>query len=538
MRFRPYTDFFREFFRGFFRNAREKVIDGIVLLFALLFWLLTGKFKEHVWENILPWVGAFCVLIIFHSIRSGWILLNERSSESAWKIHESPILQPSGAKVQFLERREEVSYYFLKVFVSASLLVLLSALSFYLFWKNGATPELNNATTANRIPTPTEIADEVAKRLPISTNNANITEDISGRKEDRVTAVVSGKKNQIQRYVPSLDVTYDSSTKAFNLFNHGSTNLYLFGDKLGSGPRAIDEPRTITPQGAYHIWADSVAAEIQQKIDSTGELKTHFEVYVSTEDQKKHTLTYLLWARMKNGSLLVETQNLGYKDFEVEVPSFAVAIETKMMVPSPSKDIAGTGLWTLSRVGSNCYLRSVDTAIFIRIKNIQPTKVMITAYNLYGIGGELYRIRMDMNDPFMILRAGVIPRNSQGGGSFQMPAPSGNAGGGFFAIPFKDSDFSAAAIVQAQLLDRQLGEHYIEPGATVRGWAFFEYNPGTFLPVNLTMKISDDLGHDLSYRIPDEPGNPSGDTLQRLLNFGPTVDLSSCIRLPHPVSSP
>jgi len=139
-----------------------------------------------------------------------------------------------------------------------------------------------------------------------------------------------------------------------------------------------------------------------------------------------------------------------------------------------------------------------------------------------------------MSDPFMVLRTGIIPRNSQGGGSFQIPAPSGNAGGGFFEVLFKDADFSAASQIQAQLLDRQVGEHYIEPGATVRGWAFFEYNNIASMPVNLTMKISDDLGHTLSYRIPDEPGNPSGDTLQRMLNFGPAVDLSTCIRQPHP----
>jgi hypothetical protein len=118
-----------------------------------------------------------------------------------------------------------------------------------------------------------------------------------------------------------------------------------------------------------------------------------------------------------------------------------------------------------------------------------------------------------------------------------MPAPSGNAGGGLFEVPFKDPDFSAAAMIQAQLLDRQIGERYIEPGATVRGWAFFEYNSLASMPLSLTMKINDDLGHTLSYRIPDEPGNPSGDTLQRTFSFGPAADLSSCVKQPHPAPS-
>ena len=106
-----------------------------------------------------------------------------------------------------------------------------------------------------------------------------------------------------------------------------------------------------------------------------------------------------------------------------------------MMVPSPSKDVAGTGLWALSRVGANCYLRSVDTAMLVRIKNLRPTKVMVTAYNIYGLGGELHRIRMDMNDPFLVLQEGVIPRHFQGNVVFPMPVPSGNGGGGFFQVP-------------------------------------------------------------------------------------------------------
>jgi len=217
--------------------------------------------------------------------------------------------------------------------------------------------------------------------------------------------------------------------------------------------------------------------------------------------------------------------------------AFAVAVETKIMVPTPSKDVAGTGYWALNWSGANCFLRSADVVMFIRIKNLQKVKTMITAYNVYGLGGELNRIKTNLNKPFYILKRGQIPPNLQRSPSFQMPAPSGNAGGRLSQIQFEDTDFSVAAPVQADLLDNQIGEHYIQPADTVRGWAFFEYpRPGAF-PVRLTVKINDDLGHAFSYRIPDEPGNPSGDTLQRLLSYGPAVNLSSCVRLPHPVVS-
>jgi hypothetical protein len=60
-------------------------------------------------------------------------------------------------------------------------------------------------------------------------------------------------------FVPSVDVVYDPGSLAFNFFNHGQTNIYLWGDRLDDGPKSIDAPRTITPTGAYHIWAQDVA---------------------------------------------------------------------------------------------------------------------------------------------------------------------------------------------------------------------------------------------------------------------------------------
>jgi hypothetical protein len=136
------------------------------------------------------------------------------------------------------------------------------------------------------------------------TNSASITEDISSLHSDSAEGVSA-------KYIPSVDLFYDPVTKAFNFVNHGQTNIYLWGDQLDSGPKSIDEPRTITPTGAYHIWAESIAAEIQGKLGNDGEAKIPFDVYVTTEDKKKHVLKYLLWVRIKNGSMTIETQNLG-----------------------------------------------------------------------------------------------------------------------------------------------------------------------------------------------------------------------------------
>jgi hypothetical protein len=123
---------------------------------------------------------------------------------------------------------------------------------------------------------------------------------------------------------PSLDVLFDAGgpgrSAAVNFINHGWANMYLWGDKLDDGPKSLDDPRTITPSGSYHIWADKVAEEIKSKIGSKGELKVSFHVYVSTEDGRKHILKYLLWATIRDGVFRIETQNLGTSDLDFTLP--------------------------------------------------------------------------------------------------------------------------------------------------------------------------------------------------------------------------
>ena len=75
----------------------------------------------------------------------------------------------------------------------------------------------------------------------------------------------------------------------------------------------MDAPRVITPGGAYHIWAQTNATEMRQKLGTNGEVRGNLELYVSLEGGKKYILTYQLWIRTSNGVLRIETQNLGFR---------------------------------------------------------------------------------------------------------------------------------------------------------------------------------------------------------------------------------
>jgi len=205
------------------------------------------------------------------------------------------------------------------------------------------------------------------------------------------------------------------------------------------------------------------------------------------------------------------------------------------LVPGPSKDVAGTSFWGLSMAGKNCYLRSADVVMLIRIKSLEPVKTMITAYNVYGIGGELSRIKMTANTPVQIMKHGTISPDFAGTMRLQVPTGSGNANAGLVSFKFEETDFSVAVPVQGDILDKEIADHYLKPGDTIRGWAFFEYPSSASMPVRLTLKIRDDLGHAYSFEIPDEAGSPGGDSLRReFVLSGPTMNLSSCTRLAHP----
>jgi hypothetical protein len=210
--------------------------------------------------------------------------------------------------------------------------------------------------------------------------------------------------------------------------------------------------------------------------------------------------------------------------------AFAVAVETRIWVPGPSKNSAGTGFWALNSGPNGCSLSSIDVALFIRIKNLQSRKVMITAYNVFALGGQLQRFRPRFSQLFLILGHGVIKPHTGTSLPLQLPVPSGNAGM-MVQFPFEEADPGEASPLIGDFLDTEIGEHYLEPGDSARGWAFFKYPTNGFVPASMRITVSDDLNHTFDYKIPDVQGNPSGDNLVRVLAYGATVNLSSCRKL-------
>jgi len=109
------------------------------------------------------------------------------------------------------------------------------------------------------------------------------------------------------------------------------------------------------------------------------------------------------------------------------------------LVPGPSKDVLVLVLG-LSMAGKNCYLRSADVVMLIRIKSLEPVKTMITATTSM----ESEENEPDQNDcqtPVQIMKHGTISPDFAGTMRLQVPTEAGTLTQDWLASNLRE-DFS------------------------------------------------------------------------------------------------
>jgi hypothetical protein len=119
--------------------VKDKTIDGALLCLTLAFWVLTGRFKEHLWENVLPWVGAICLIIVWHAVASAIILTRQISQGAFAMEQESPLFLPSGKKATSSAVDEHIAHHEIKIWGLAIMLCVTALLACYLTWEKGKT---------------------------------------------------------------------------------------------------------------------------------------------------------------------------------------------------------------------------------------------------------------------------------------------------------------------------------------------------------------------------------------------------------------
>jgi hypothetical protein len=146
-----------------------------------------------------------------------------------------------------------------------------------------------------------------------------------GLKQTEISAKqneISEKQAEISKslldipFLMSAEVTYDSALKRFNIFNRGQTNIYLWGTKLGDGPRSVEsEPRLITPNGGfYFLRADEWEKKILAALPTNRETRGNLELFLTNQAATKYVVTVLVIVRVPAaGQISVDSQTTSIK---------------------------------------------------------------------------------------------------------------------------------------------------------------------------------------------------------------------------------
>lgn len=166
------------------------------------------------------------------------------------------------------------------------------------------TTQLREMTKANAV--------AAQKLADIGSQNTDLKKSIE--QKDAVLASIAKAQYDLN-FVPSVQVEYENGH--LNVVNMGKENIYLWGSK-----EAFDKPnmqaagRLVSPQSSYSIEIDgSTLVELSKRINGGKlEIRQPYYLYITSENGKKYTLSFLLFLGVKDGVFYVRPQNVGQKE--------------------------------------------------------------------------------------------------------------------------------------------------------------------------------------------------------------------------------
>jgi hypothetical protein len=109
----------------------------------------------------------------------------------------------------------------------------------------------------------------------------------------------------------SLEVTYENDK--LNIVNKGKDNVWVWGTQVRDESKTIESNgRLITPNGYYYLFTDKFRTYSEKYIGTDGEGTFPFNIFVATENGKRYTAKFLLFVKMINGTMTLNTQAIGF----------------------------------------------------------------------------------------------------------------------------------------------------------------------------------------------------------------------------------
>jgi hypothetical protein len=128
--------FFHLLFQRISKSMGDKAFHVGLLIVTLVFWLMSGRVREHLWENIFPWIVMLALMVLRDAVVSARALWNEVSDERRrLLVRESGILLPSGRPATVITQSEPNSRDGVKILGMTIILSILVLLAVYLTWQ-------------------------------------------------------------------------------------------------------------------------------------------------------------------------------------------------------------------------------------------------------------------------------------------------------------------------------------------------------------------------------------------------------------------
>lgn len=208
-------------------------------------------------------------------------------------------------------------------------------------------------------------------------------------------------------------------------------------------------------------------------------------------------------------------------------PPFDAEVEFRIFTPFHENDEM-TPFWFGQFGPQSCVLRPVHAALFVRLTNLQPQKIMVVAYTLSFQRTELTRFDTTSGRIFSITKKGSVRPSTASGNELQFDQGPGI--GSWVGFKAREADPSVSIPVEGSFLDVELRRqgNYLQPNEPLRGWVFLEYPGVGPYGAHLTLRLTDALEHTFEIPLKDPLGHVNGDALPRRLIERPTVNLSNC----------
>jgi len=218
-------------------------------------------------------------------------------------------------------------------------------------------------------------------------------------------------------------------------------------------------------------------------------------------------------------------------------PKLRAAGSIELRVFGPSEKGHFSGYW-MKWNAEPCTISPVNALLFIRIVNTQATKVAFTGYQVASMDQTSKKLvplkKLDLRAGYLLWTAPKGERNTvpHVGNTLNLPGKCGY----FMNRSQDDAAYESAGIINLPLLDDQLAEKTLDPGAIARGWAAFEFQGTPDMRGRLLLTIYDASGNQYPVTISKLSRSKDvclgGDIMPHLMTVTGLADVSGCEQKP------